>query len=142
MASRVYTLFMDDLAKGGIDLVGDDIRALLVTSAYVFDPDHDFVDDITNEIAAVTNYVRKALDGEAVDEDLVDDKVVFTANDVVWNSLGNGANATIAAVILYKHDGGGDALSQLIAYVELTPVTTNGSDFTVVWNADGIVVLL
>lgn len=142
MASRVYTLFMDDFAKGGIDLEGDDLRVLLVTSTYVFDPDHEFVSDITNEIAGVTNYARAALNGETVSEDLVDDKVVLTADDVVWNSLGNGSNATIAAVVLYKHDGGGDGASQLIAFIELTPVTTDGSDFTVVWNADGILVLL
>ncbi len=145
MASLVYTRAKYQIANGDIDLTGDDIRVFLVKVAgsTTTDTEEDttFIDQFTTlgEVSA-TNYVRKALAGEVVNEDTANDRAEFDATDVTWSSLGGASNDTIGALIVFKFVTN-DTDSIPIAYIELTDTTTNGGDITVSWNVEGIIQL-
>lgn len=148
--SHVFTPFKTKLLKGEIDFdLPQDIRvALLKTSGNTTadtEQDAEFVGSLTTlgEISA-TNYVRKALASEAVNEDAANNRAEFDAADVTWTALGGAANDTIGAILVYRHVTN-DADSPLIAYIDgaifpgaASSLTTNGSDVVIQWNAEGI----
>lgn len=140
--SYVNTRAKSKLISGDIDLNADDIRVLLVGATTTVDTevDKEFIDDyaILDECNA-TNYVRKALTGEAVAPDLPNARGEFDANDVTWTALGNGTNFTIVGALVFKFVSD-DSDSIPIAYIDSGgfPKGTNGSDFKITWNVEGI----
>lgn len=139
MASFVYTPAKTALLSGTLDFTADDIRLLLVDSTTTADTEQDiqFVGGLATlgELSG-TGYVRKALASEAVNEDAGNNRAEFDAVDVTWTGIDAG---TAAAAVLYKHVTN-DADSPLIAYIDTGgfPFVTNGGDFTIQWNAEGI----
>lgn len=127
--SQVYNRGLQ-LILGGLDLSSSDVRVLLVGTGYTYDPDHNFVSDLTSELSG-TGYVRKALTGLTVTEDDTNDRGQFTANNLTWT----GANfGTVDAAILYLEDTT-DAARQLIARIDVNPnIATNTGDFSVAWS--------
>lgn len=127
--SFVYTPAKAKLLSGGINLNVDDIRLLLVMSNTTCDTEED-----TEFIALFTtldecngaNYVRKALAGEIVTADLVNNRGKFSADPVTWAALGVGTRQNVA-IVLYKHVGT-DTVNLPIAYID-QPVGTNGFPF-------------
>lgn len=114
------------------------IRAMLVTSGYSANKDHDFVDDLTpgtNELNG-TGYSRKTLANVTVTADDTNDRVVIDADDVVWTAINAG---TAAAVVLFLFVSN-DADSILLAYIDSGgfPIVTSGQDMTVSWSSSGI----
>lgn len=137
MASGMYNTGKESLVDGTIVWGTSDMRVLLVTSGYTFDPDHDFVADLTpgsNEIS-VAGYSRQVLGGEVVVVDDANNRVEFDATDVVFSGLA--AGQTIAAAVVYLHTGS-DATAQLLAYIDLADTPTNGGDVTIQWDPEGI----
>lgn len=143
MANAFYNQAKADLLNGDLDLAADDVRVLLLDAAgaYSFDADDQFVADLTpgsNEFSD-TNYVRKALTGEAVSQDDANDRAEFSADDVTWTALGG--TDEVGAIVIYKHVTN-DADSRLIAFIDTTvpplPHQTTGDDFGVAWDAQGI----
>jgi hypothetical protein len=115
---------------------------MLVSSAYTFSPDHNFVSDVSADEISVTGYTggfagagRKTLSAKTFTEDDANDWAYLDADDIVWNTLG--AGATIGGAILIK-EVTNDAASPLLAFMDLTNTSTNGGDITVSWNASGI----
>lgn len=137
MADVIYNSFKAKIMDGSIDLDTDTIKVMLVTSTYVANQDtHDFKDDITNEVSG-TGYTAggAALAGKAVTADNTDNEGVFDANDVTWPS----STITARAAVLYK-DTGVAATSPIIAYIDfLADKTSSNGDFTIAWNAEGII---
>jgi len=141
MANVAYNTAKKRLLDAGFNWASVDVRALLVTSGYSVDPDDTFVDDLTpgsNELSG-TGYVRKALASESTSQDNTNDRAEGDADDVTWSAINAG---TAAAVVLYAFVTN-DADSWLIAYVDTGgfPITTNGGDLTIQWNAEGILQL-
>lgn len=141
MASHMFNKFKQLSANGTIDLDTDDIRVALCMTNTTADTENDgkvYVGDLTTlDEMDGANYVRKALANEAVNLDDANDRAEFDADDVTWSSLGAGTRS-IAGALLYKHVTN-DADSPLIAWVEFAaPVTADGSNFTIQWNAEGI----
>ena len=136
MANVVYNYTKAELLRGHIALDSDTIKVALVTSSYTPDIDtHENFDDITNEVSG-TGYTAggAALANKAVTKDTTDDEGVFDADDLTWSS----ASITARAAIVYK-DTGTPATSQLVAYIDFTEdKTASGGDFTIQWNAEGI----
>lgn len=142
----------EELMKGTFDLVNDTIKVLLLddSTAYTFDPDaHEFVSDIadggtTGTEMSGTGYSRKTLGTKSVTEDTTDDEGVFDAADVTWAGLDAG---TIQTIVVYKQVGaddttpGDDPVLVVLddAAVADLPLTTNGSDVTISWAAEGII---
>lgn len=139
MADAKYNRFKKELADGNIDLVNDTIKLALVTSAYTPDIDtHDFFDDITNEVVG-TGYVAggAALTTKATTQDNTNDQMDYTADNVTWSS----STITARAAVLYK-DTGAAATSPLIAYFDFgSDQSSSSGDFTVQWDAGGILTI-
>lgn len=138
MASFVYTNAKRGIMAGEIDLNADDIRVLLVDSSTTTDTEEDVTTisafTTLGELSG-TGYVRKALVSEAVTADNTNNRGEFDADDVVWTAINAG---TAITALVYKHVTN-DTDSIPLIYHELpAPVVTNGGDFTIQWNVEGI----
>lgn len=141
MASHMFNIAKQKLANGGIDLDTDDIRVVLCMSNTTADTENDGVSTIsgitTLDADDGANNARKALASEAVNLDDANDRAEFDATDVTWTALGNGTRQLVGA-LLYKHVTN-DTDSIPIAWIEFAAAQSpGGSDFSIVWNAEGI----
>ncbi len=149
--SFVYNKIKTAIMKGTIDFqeAGDDMRTALIKlkAATTTDTEDDteFLSGFSTlgELVA-TNYARTALAGQAVNEDLANDRAEFDATDVTNSSLGGAANDDIGAILLFKFVTV-DADSPPVAYIDDGgadfALTTNGSDVVQTWDAEGILQL-
>lgn len=142
MASQVFNEFKRATAEGEIDLATDDIRIRLVMLNTTVDTENDgkaFLADFTTiDTCDGANYVDKALASETVTKDDGNDRAEFDAADVTWTALGVGARTTVG-VLIYKFVTT-DADHVPIAYIEFSgAVTHDGTDFTIQWDAEGII---
>lgn len=133
MASAVYPKAKEAFISGSIDLTTDDIRAILIDTAdYTYSTAHDFLDDVAAGARVATS---SALGSKTVTNG------VFDAADVTFSTVTGDQSE---AIIVYKHTGT-EGTSNLIAYIDSAssglPVTPNGGDITVAWNASGIFTL-
>lgn len=139
MATVVYNRFKARLASGDLDWDADTIGVLLAQPAYVPNPDHNLVNEVTNELTGGT-YVRKNLTTKVVTEDDANDRASMDADDITWAALATvAAGQQIRYLVYYEDVGGTDATRHLIAAVQLpADVTTDGTDFVVQHHANGI----
>lgn len=145
MASVIYNEFKRANAAGEIDLNADDIRIHLCMTNSTAGTQNDGVVTVSN-ITTVdkfdgSGYVLKALANEAVNKDDANDRAEFDADDVTYTALGNGTRAA-QGVLIHKYVDGTDANDLVIAYVQFSAnQNPGGSDFTIQWNAEGILQL-
>lgn len=131
MANALYPKFKQALLTAGLDVEADNIKVCLVdTGTYTYNAAHDFLDDVSGIVATSGNLASKTIvDG------------VFDAADITITGV---SGATVEAIIIYK-DSGSAATSNLIAYLDTgvtgLPLTPNGGDVTIRWNASGIFAL-
>lgn len=138
MASAVYNSFKRNILNG-IILDQDDIRAILVTDAYVPDIDNhsNYGDVVSGEIAPTGGYSTSgvALTGKALITDTVKDRGVFLADSLLWSA----STITARGAILYKYESTPET-SPLIAYVDFgVNRSSQAGNFEVAWStSDGI----
>ena len=136
MADVIYNNFKKKIMDGSIDLDTDTIKVALVTSSYTPNIDtHVFFSDVTNEVTG-TGYTAggKTLTTPVVSADTTDDEGVFDADDTTW------ATSTITArgAVIYKSTGT-SSTSPLIAYIDFgSDKISSAGNFTITWNAEGI----
>jgi hypothetical protein len=130
MANAIYPLYKQSLLDGDSDIDIDDGTlkvALVDTGTYTYSAAHQFLSSLsgvvgTAQTIANTTVANGLLDG---------DNVTFTAV----------SGATVEALVLYI-DTGVAGTSRLVAYIDTSvtglPVTPNGGDITITWNASGI----
>src|SRR3990172_2996915 len=143
MASSWYNRGVYSILSGNINLNSNTIKVMLVTSAYTFDPDHNFVSNVNSFELTVGGYTggfggagRKTLSNKEFTENDTDDLAYFDDTaDLTWTSLATGE--TIGGAILIK-EVTNDGDSPIIAFMDLTNTPTNGGNITVAWSADGI----
>jgi predicted enzyme related to lactoylglutathione lyase len=137
MSDIIYNSFQKHLAAGDIDLDADTIKVMLVTSGYTPDRDnHEYKSQVTNEVSG-TGYTAggAALTGTSVTQDNTNDVAVFNADDVTWAA----SEVTAAGAVVYK-DTGNPSTSPLVVFIDFGgDRTTYVTDFTIQWNADGII---
>ena len=128
MASHVYPLALKAFLDKDIDLLVDDIKAVMVdTALYTYDAAHQFLSVVAGGAQVATSGV---LTGKTTTGG------VFNADDITLTAV---SGASCEAVIIFRADGGGAGASQLLAYMEpAVPFTPNGSDVLLQWNAGGI----
>lgn len=141
---QVYNSFKELHAKGQINLLTDDIRALLVMTNSTAWSENDgkvYLSDLTTlDEMNGANYARKVLTNKAITKDDGNDRAEFDADDLTFASLGAGARQVKGAVI-FKHVTSG-ADSPLVAAIDLpSPVAADGTNFVIQWNAEGILQL-
>lgn len=127
MASVVYPKGKEAFLSGDIDIPTDTIKAALIdTGTYTYSAAHDFYDDVSGVVGTPQTLASKTVTNGT-----------FDAADITFSSVtGN----TVEAIIVYK-DTGSAGTSPLIAYIDSgtgLPVTPNGGDINVTWNASGI----
>ncbi|MHA1482068.1 MAG: hypothetical protein ACTSQA_01355 [Candidatus Heimdallarchaeaceae archaeon] len=137
MADVIYNDFKKNIMNGNIDLDTDTIKVMLVTSSYTPDQDsHEFKDSVTNEVSG-TGYTAGGVEltSKVVSADDTDNEGVFDAADVTWSS----STITARGAVIYK-DTGTAATSPLICYLDFgADKSSSNGDFTISWNAEGIV---
>lgn len=110
---------------------------MLVTATYTPDQDaHTKRSDITNEVTG-TGYTAggAALANKAVTADNTDNEGVFDADDLTWST----ATITARAAVLYKSRGGASSADELLPYIDFgADKTSTAGNFTIAWNAEGI----
>lgn len=141
MANAVYPKCKEKFMNPGtlgttsgtaVDLIDDTIKIALVdTDIYTYSSAHEFYSSVSTAVVGtpVTMTSKTATDG------------VFDAADVTFTSI---SGNSIEALVIYK-DTGTAATSSLVAYIDFVasglPVTPNGGNITVSFNASGIFAL-
>jgi hypothetical protein len=137
MANALYPLWKQEIIKATANtpLTGTIKVVLVDTGTYTYSAAHQFYSSVTGvptSVAAAppTLGTKTYVNG------------VFDAADITFTAVTLGVNCE--ALIIYS-DTGTAATSPLIAYLDTgitgMPVTPNGGDITVVWNASGIFAL-
>lgn len=133
MANAIYPLYKQALLDGdtNIDIHDGTVKAALVdTGTYTYSAAHQFLSNLTGVVGTAQALTTKTVTNGTFDAD----NVTYTA--VTGNS--------VEAIVLYI-DTGSSATSRLVAYLDTgftgLPVTPNGGDITVTWNASGIFAL-
>lgn len=129
MASAIYPKAKEAFLKADIDLENDTIRAVLIdTGTYTYNTAHDFYNDLSGVVGTESGaFASKTFTNGT-----------FDAADITFSAVtGN----TVEAIVIFK-DTGSTTTDALIAYIDSAssglPVTPNGGDITVTWNASGI----
>ena len=123
-----YGKFFYSMANKEIDFNSDQLKGMLVTSAYTFDKhNHQYKSSITNEVAG-TGYTAGGLivNTPTITYDAANSRLVFDGGDPNWS----GATLTGARQsILYDNTPATDATRPLILCVnfgqDLSPVNGN-----------------
>lgn len=127
--------FKAGLLGGVYDLDTDTIKVAL-TNGYTFNPDNNHgYNDITGTQIAVSGYTAggATLTGLTITTNDGGDYGKWDAGDVTWSSL---ATTTIDGAQIYD-DTVTTPVKPLIANVAIS-TNSNGSNYTISWNAGGI----
>jgi hypothetical protein len=133
----IYNKFKERVLLGEIDLVDDTIKVgLIATGSPDIDAHEDWADISGNEESG-TGYSAggETLGSASVSFDSGTDTATFDGADVTWTGLDVG---TPAYAVMYSDTHASDAL---IAYWTLGTTASNGGDYTLQWNSDGIITL-
>lgn len=128
MSNTIYPSARESYLTGLLDWSSDDIRVILCDSTYVYDPTHDFLDDVPAGS-------RLATSGTLLNPTTTDG--VADADDVTFPTVA--AGDTVTSVIVYKHTGT-ESTSDLILYMDETAAgavinrLTDGNDIVVRWS--------
>ena len=104
--------------------------ALVDTGTYTYSASHQYYSDLSGivgtdqEIGATKTYTNGVLDGA----------------DLTYTAV---SGASVEAIVLYVKNAGANTTWRLVAYLDTSvtglPVTPNGGNITVTWNASGII---
>jgi hypothetical protein len=130
MANAIYPKWKEAVMQNSSDssLTGTVKVALVDTGTYTYSASHQFLSDLTGvvgtaqTIGATKSYTNGVFDGA----------------DVTFSAV---SGNTAEALVLYI-DTGVAGTSRLVAYLDTSvtglPVTPNGGDIGITWNASGI----
>lgn len=133
MANAIYPKYKEAIIQSSSDssLTGTVKAALVDTGTYTYSAAHEFLSSLSGVVGtAQTIGATKSYTGG-----------VFDGGDVTYTAVtGN----TAEAIVLYI-DTGVAGTSRLVAFIDTgvtgLPVTPNGGDITITWNASGIFAL-
>jgi hypothetical protein len=115
MASLIYNSFVDDMARGAIDLDTDTFKVLLVTSSYTPNKDTDLKRSaVTNEVSGTGYTAGGVTSACTVTKDTANDRVTLSFAAVNWAT----STITARAAVIYKSRGGAASSDELVCYVD------------------------
>ena len=130
MANAIYPKYKEELLNGGtnISLAGGTVKASLVdTGTYTYSAVHQFLSSLSGVVGTAQTLGTKTITNG-----------LFDAADITYTAV---SGASVEALVIYI-DTGVAGTSRLVAYIDTSvtglPVTPNGGDITVTWNASGI----
>lgn len=141
MANFLYNSGKKSFFDGGVDWDNDTVKILLVNNSYSPLKSHKTVADVLIGSTELTGsgYDRKTLTNCTVVQDDINDRVLLSADDAVWNSIQAG---TAKGAVIFK-DSGIDSSSTLIAYIDSAgfPIETIGSNLILEFSNSGLIKL-
>jgi hypothetical protein len=139
-SAKLYANFLHLLLENKLagDILSQTIKVALCTSTYTpSQANHDYFDDITNEVANGNGYTSGGATLGTKTCAVSSLVTTFDAADTVWTA----STITARYAIIY-YASGNAATSLLIGYVDFgaDQVSSNGT-FQITWNASGIFTL-
>ena len=138
MANAIYPEYKQGLLEAAanvslnVDTTTDGPFVSLVdTGTYTFSAAHDFFNDITGVVGTDQRITAPTVADGTLD-----------GTDLTYTAV---SGATVEALVIYRHNSGANTTWRLVAYIDTSvtglPVTPNGGNITVTWNASGIFTL-
>ena len=137
MANAVVATYKNALLQGSANsaLTGSGTTglycALIDTGTYTYSSAHDFYNDLSGVVGTDQEITSPTTTGGLID-----------GGDVTYTSV---SGASVEALELYRKNAGANSTWFLVAYIDTSvtglPVTPNGGNIAITWNASGIVQL-
>lgn len=135
MANAVYPLFKQEILKGTANNLLNSAEgatgvfcALVDTGTYTYSAAHQFFSSLSGVVGTDQEILTKTQVAG-----------IFDGTDLTYTAV---TGATVEALVLYRKNAGANTTWPLIAYIDTgvtnLPVTPNGGNITVTWNASGI----
>jgi hypothetical protein len=130
VANAIYPLYKQTIlgAATNTNLLSGTVKAALVdTGTYTYNAAHQFYSSVTGVVGTPQTIANTTVTNG-----------LFDGDDVTYTSVtGN----SVEALIIYV-DTGTAGTSPLVAYIDTSvtglPITPNGGDISITWNASGI----
>ena len=138
MANALYPLWKQELLKGTSNNLLNSAEgatgvyaALVDTGTYTYSSAHQFYSSLSGIVGTDQEILTKTqVTG------------IFDGTDVTFTAV---TGASCEAIVLYRKNAGANTTWPLIAYLDTSvtglPVTPNGGNITITWNASGIFAL-
>lgn len=130
MANAIYPKYKEALLDGSANIDANDLTvkvALVDTGTYTYNSAHEFYSSVTGVVGTPQTIANTTVTNG-----------LFDGDDVSFTSV---TGASVEALIIYI-DTGTAATSRLIAFIDTgvtgLPVTPNGGNINITWNASGI----
>jgi len=127
--------------EGSINFLTDTIKVMLLTNTHTTNVDtQEFIDDVSANQVTGTGYTAggAAIGGKTSGVDNTANTGNIDGNNVTWDASGGSLTARYAAI--YK-DTGTPGTSPIIGIIDFgSDKTAINNDFTIQWNAIGIIV--
>lgn len=138
MANALYPLFKQELLKGTANNLLNSAEgatgvfaALVDTGTYTYSAAHQFYSSLSGVVGTDQEILTKTQVGG-----------VFDGTDLTFPSV---TGASVEAIVLYRKNAGANTTWSLIAYIDTSvtglPVTPNGGNIGITWNASGVFAL-
>jgi len=138
MANAIYPKWKETIMKAEANSELDSAEgatgvfvALVDTGTYTYSAAHQFYSDLSGVVGTDQEITTKTQTNGT-----------FDGSDVTFTSV---SGNTVEALVLYRKNGGANTTWPLIAYIDTgvtgLPVTPNGGNIDVTWNASGIFTL-
>jgi len=137
MANAIYPTYKNSLLQGDTNtaLTGSGSTGLFValvdTGTYTYSAAHQFYSSLSGVVGTDQEIATVTTTGGLID-----------GADVTFTAV---SGASVEALVLYRKNAGANTTWRLVAYIDTSvtglPVTPNGGDISITWNASGIVQL-
>jgi hypothetical protein len=139
MANAIYPLWKQSVQVGDVNADIDNNTttdgvyvALIDTGVYTYSAAHQFYSSLSGIIGTP----------QRITNPTVSTAGVFDGDDVTYTAV---TGATVEALVIYRQNSGANTTWRLVAYIDTgvtgLPVTPNGGDISITWNASGIFAL-
>jgi hypothetical protein len=135
MANAVYPPYKEALLAGTASRDLDNntatdgpFCALVDTGTYTYSSAHDFYSDLSGVVGTDQRITAPTVTSGTLD-----------GGDLTYTSV---SGASVEALVIYRKNSGANTTWALVVYIDTSvtglPVTPNGGNITVTWNASGI----
>lgn len=135
MANAIYPIYKQALlaASASVSLDQDDTTngpfvALVDTGTYTYSAAHDFYNDLSGIVGTDQRITSPTVTTGT-----------FDGSDVTFTAV---SGNSVEALVIYRKNSGANTTWRTVAYIDTSvtglPVTPNGGDISITWNASGI----
>jgi hypothetical protein len=136
MANAVYPKYKQSLIAGDANADLDNntstdgpFVALVDTGTYTYNAAHQFYSDLSGVVGTDQRVTTPTVTTG-----------LFDGDDLTFPTV---SGASVEALVIYRKNSGANTTWRLVAYIDTgvtgLPVTPNGGNITVTWNASGII---